>query len=124
MPSSVTSVYVEKAVEDAYKRLIYLSIENEVRNAITEKAEEQAIKVFRENLRNLLMQPPIKGKTVLGLDPAYRTGCKLAVVDETGKVLDTAVIYPTSLGYGIEDVRNRKLGDMRKKIEEKGMENI
>ncbi|NSW90764.1 MAG: RNA-binding transcriptional accessory protein [Firmicutes bacterium] len=104
-PPSVTSVYVEKAVEDAYKRLIYPSIENEVRNAITEKAEEQAMKVFRENLRNLLMQPPVKGKTVLGLDPAYRTGCKLAVVDETGKVLDTAVVYPTPPQNKVEEAK-------------------
>ncbi|HHV97161.1 MAG TPA: RNA-binding transcriptional accessory protein [Clostridiaceae bacterium] len=94
-PPSPTSIYVEKAVEDAYKRLIYPSMENEIRNIITEKAEEQAIKVFKENLKNLLLQPPIKGKIVMGIDPAYRTGCKIAVVDETGKVLDTAVIYPT-----------------------------
>jgi len=94
-PSSITSKYVEMAAEDSYKRLIAPSIENEVRNDLTQSAQEQAIKVFAENLRNLLLQPPVKGKVVLGLDPAYRTGCKLAVVDETGKVLDTAVIYPT-----------------------------
>jgi len=92
---SITSEYVARAAEDSYYRLIAPSIENEVRNELTEAAEEQAMKVFAENLRNLLLQPPVKGKVVLGLDPAYRTGCKIAVVDETGKVLDTAVIYPT-----------------------------
>lgn len=93
--SSVTTEYVERAVEDSYKRLIAPSIENEVRSELTEAAEEQAMKVFAENLRNLLMQPPVKGRVVLGLDPAYRTGCKIAVVDDTGKVLATTVIYPT-----------------------------
>lgn len=94
-PPAVTSEYVERALEDSYSRLIYPSIEREVRNELTEKAEEQAIKVFSENLRNLLLQPPVKGRVVLGLDPAYRTGCKIAIVDDTGKVLDTTVIYPT-----------------------------
>ncbi len=92
---SITSVYVEKAVDDSYKRLIAPSIENEVRNELTEAAGEQAMKVFAENLRMLLLQPPVKGRVVLGLDPAYRTGCKIAVVDDTGKVLATTVIYPT-----------------------------
>lgn len=82
-------------IEDAYKRLIASSIEREVRNEMTEKAEEKAIEVFAENLRNLLLQPPVKGKVVLGVDPAYRTGCKLAVVDDTGKMLEIAVTYPT-----------------------------
>ena len=82
------------AIEDGYKRLIQPSIEREVRNELTEKAEEQAIHIFSENLRKLLLQPPLKGKIVLGVDPAYRTGCKLAVVDETGKVLYINVIYP------------------------------
>jgi uncharacterized protein len=85
---------VAEAIEDAYKRYIAPSIEREVRNELTERAEEQAIHVFAENLRNLLLQPPLKGKVVLGIDPAYRTGCKLAVVDETGKVLHIDVIYP------------------------------
>jgi protein Tex len=85
---------VLEAIEDAYKRLIQPSIEREIRNELTEKGEEQAIHIFSENLRNLLLQPPLKGKMVLGLDPAYRTGCKLAVVDETGKVLKIDVIYP------------------------------
>jgi len=92
---SIFTEIIEKAVEDAYKRLIVPSIENEIRGILTEEASEQAIKVFSENLRNLLLQPPVKGKIVLGLDPAYRTGCKLAVVNEIGKVLHTDVIYPT-----------------------------
>ncbi len=83
------------SVEDAWERLIYPSIERETRNELTEKAEEQAMVVFRENLRSLLMQPPVQNKVVLGLDPAYRTGCKISVVDSTGKALDTTVIYPT-----------------------------
>lgn len=85
---------VLSAIEDGYKRLIQPSIEREIRNELTEKAEEQAILIFAENLRNLLLQPPLKGKVVLGVDPAYRTGCKLAVVDETGKLLHVDVIYP------------------------------
>ncbi|MBP3041006.1 RNA-binding transcriptional accessory protein [Bacillaceae bacterium Marseille-Q3522] len=92
--ASITADTVAEAVEDAYKRLIQPSIEREIRNELTEKAEEQAIHIFSENLRNLLLQPPLKGKVVLGVDPAYRTGCKLAVVDETGKVLHIDVIYP------------------------------
>lgn len=84
------------AAEDSYKRLIAPAIEREIRNDLTEKAEEGAMKVFGKNLEQLLMQPPIAGQTVLGWDPAFRTGCKLAVVDSTGKVLDTAVVYPTA----------------------------
>lgn len=91
--SSAAPIVVE-AIEDAYKRLIAPSIERDVRNELTERAEERAIHIFAENLRNLLLQPPLKGKVVLGVDPAYRTGCKLAVVDETGKVLHIDVIYP------------------------------
>lgn len=82
-------------LEGSYKRLIEPSIEREIRNQLTEKAEEQAISVFSQNLKQLLLQPPLKGKIILGVDPAYRTGCKLAVIDETGKVLDIGVIYPT-----------------------------
>jgi protein Tex len=93
-PNSITAPVVMEAIEDSYKRLISSSIEREIRNELTEKAEEQAIHIFSENLRNLLLQPPLKGKVVLGVDPAYRTGCKLAVVDETGKVLTIGVIYP------------------------------
>ena len=83
------------AGDDAYSRLIFPSLEREIRSELTETAAENAMKVFAVNLKQLLMQPPVKGKTVLGLDPGYRTGCKVAVVDDTGKVLDTAVIYPT-----------------------------
>ena len=86
---------LREAGDDAYSRLIFPSIEREIRAELTETAAENAIKVFAVNLKQLLMQPPVKGKTVLGLDPGYRTGCKVAVVDGTGKVLDTAVIYPT-----------------------------
>jgi len=93
-PSAVKEL-LEAAIADACRRLLFPSIEREVRAALTEKAEEQAIKIFAGNLRNLLLQPPVKGKTVLGIDPAYRTGCKLAVVDETGKLLDVDVIHPT-----------------------------
>ncbi|WP_163971793.1 Tex family protein [Oceanobacillus halotolerans] len=88
--------YVQEAIEDSYKRLIQPSIEREIRNNLTEKAEEQAIDVFSKNLKNLLLQPPLKGKTVLGVDPAFRTGCKLAVVDETGKMHEVGVMYPTA----------------------------
>lgn len=83
------------AIEDAWKRLLYPSLEREIRSELTEKAQEQAMVVFRENLKNLLMQPPVRNKVVLGLDPAYRTGCKISVVDGTGKVLATTVVYPT-----------------------------
>ncbi|MFD1335563.1 Tex family protein [Oceanobacillus iheyensis] len=87
---------LKAAVEDSYKRLIQPSIEREIRNELTEKAEAQAIEVFSVNLKNLLLQPPLKGKVVLSVDPAFRTGCKLAVVDETGKVHHIGVIYPTA----------------------------
>ena len=90
-----SSNLVKNACDDAYQRLIYPSIEREVRNDLTDNASESAMKVFAVNLKQLLMQAPVKGKVVLGLDPGYRTGCKVAVVDHTGKVLDTAVIYPT-----------------------------
>ncbi len=93
--ASACSTLVQQACDDAYSRLIYPSIEREVRAELTESASEEAIKLFGVNLRQLLMAPPVKGKTAIGLDPGYRTGCKLAVVDQTGKVLDTAVIYPT-----------------------------
>ena len=92
---SITTPCVKAAVADAYKRLIHPSIEREVRNYLTENAQEQAIKMFDVNLRPLLMQPPVKDKVTMGFDPAYRTGCKIAVVDGTGKVLDTTVVYPT-----------------------------
>ena len=94
--NSITSPVLEEVVKDSYSRLIAPAIEREIRNLLTEQAEEGAIRVFGKNLEQLLMQPPIAGQTVLGWDPAFRTGCKLAVVDPTGKVLDTVVIYPTA----------------------------
>ncbi len=95
--------YVKDAVIDGYERLIAPSIQNEVRSDITAAAQEQAIKVFGENLRNLLLQAPVKGKVVMGFDPAYRTGCKIAVVGENGEVLDTTVVYPTPPQSKTED---------------------
>ena len=94
--NAYTTPILKEAIEDSYKRLIAPAIEREIRNELTEKAEDGAISVFGKNLEQLLMQPPIANKVVLGWDPAFRTGCKLAVVDETGKVLDTTVIYPTA----------------------------
>ena len=91
-----TTPYLKAAVADSYERLIAPAIEREIRNALTESAQEGAIRVFGKNLEQLLMQPPIRGQVVLGWDPAFRTGCKLAVVDATGKVLDTVVIFPTA----------------------------
>ncbi|MGG3941233.1 Tex family protein [Peribacillus psychrosaccharolyticus] len=91
---SKSAGFVTEAIEDSFKRLIFPSIEREIRKELTEKAEDQAIHIFSENLRNLLLQPPLKGKVILALDPAFRTGCKLAVLDETGKVIDISVIYP------------------------------
>ena len=93
--NSYTEPYLKEAIADSYQRLIAPAIEREIRNELTENAEDGAINVFGRNLKQLLMQPPIAGKVVLGWDPAFRTGCKLAVVDETGKVLDTTVVYPT-----------------------------
>lgn len=93
--NSESSEFVKKACDDGYTRLIYPSIEREVRAALTENAAEGAIKVFKENLRQLLLQPPIKNTVTLGFDPGFRTGCKIAVVDETGKVLETGVVHPT-----------------------------
>jgi uncharacterized protein len=98
-----TSPLLKTTIEDSYKRLIAPAIEREIRNDLTEKAEEGAIKVFAKNLEQLLMQPPIADQVVLGWDPAFRTGCKLAVVDSTGKVLDTTVIYPTAPQNKVEE---------------------
>lgn len=111
---SAAAVYVEEAVIDGYKRLIQPSIEREIRKALTENAEERAIHIFSENLRHLLLQPPLKGKVVLGVDPAYRTGCKLAVIDETGKVLDIAVIYPTPPHNKVAEARKKVLSFIEK----------
>ena len=98
-----TSPALKETVEDSYDRLIAPAIERDIRGSLTEKAEAGAIKVFAKNLEQLLMQPPIEGRVVLGWDPAFRTGCKLAVVDETGKVLDTVVIYPTAPQNKVEE---------------------
>ncbi len=101
----VTSPILEEVIADSYDRLIAPAIEREIRNELTEKAEDGAISVFGKNLEQLLLQPPIRGKVVLGWDPAFRTGCKLAVVDETGKVLDTKVIYPTAPQNKVEQAK-------------------
>ena len=100
---------LERAGKDAYKRLIFPSLEREIRNLMTDRASEQAIKMFEVNLKPYLMQPPLKGKRILGLDPAYRTGCKIAVIDESGNVLDTTVVYPTPPQERIEEAREKLL---------------
>lgn len=96
---------LKETIEDSYKRLVAPAVEREIRNELTEKAEDGAIKVFGRNLEQLLMQPPIAGRNVLGWDPAFRTGCKLAVVDSTGKVLDTTVVYPTAPQNKVEETK-------------------
>ncbi|MGG2067505.1 Tex family protein [Bacillus sp. S14(2024)] len=106
--------YVQEAIEDGYKRLIQPSIEREIRKELTEVAEEQAIHIFSENLRNLLLQPPMKGKIVLAVDPAYRTGCKLAVVDDTGKVLHIDVIYPHPPAQKYEEAKKKCISILEK----------
>lgn len=103
------SMYYEplsKVIEDSYKRLIEPSIEREIRNDLTERSEEKAIKVFGKNAKQLLLQPPIKGMTVMGFDPAYRTGCKIAVIDKTGKLLATTTVYPTEPQNDVEGAKN------------------
>ena len=112
-----TTPILAEVIADSYKRLIAPAIEREIRNALTEKAQEGAIKVFGSNLEQLLMQPPIMGQTVLGWDPAFRTGCKLAVVDATGKVLDTVVIYPTAPQNKVEESKRT----VKKLIEKYGI---
>ena len=111
--SNFTGV-IKEAVEDGYHRLIKPAIEREIRNSLTEKAEDGAITVFGQNLKQLLMQPPITGRTVLGWDPAFRTGCKLAVVDETGKVLYTTVIFPTAPQNKVEESKKTVLDIIEK----------
>ena len=119
-PGSAAMEFVKDAAEDAYDRLIYPSLEREMRTALTEKASEGAIGQFALNLKPLLMQPPVKGKVTMGLDPGYRMGCKVAVVDGTGKVLDTAVVYPT---YG-ERQKNEAIAALSKLIHKHGVEHI
>ena len=115
--NEIVTLVLEEAVTDSYKRLIAPAIEREIRNELTEQAEDGAIKVFGKNLEQLLMQPPIAGKTVLGWDPAFRTGCKLAVVDPTGKVLDTKVIYPTAPQNKVEEAKR----EVKKLIQKYGI---
>ena len=119
-PGSAAMDLVKSAAEDAYDRLIYPSLEREVRNLLTEKAGEGAIGQFALNLKPLLMQPPVKGRVTMGLDPGYRMGCKVAVVDGTGKALDTAVVYPT---YG-ERQKNEAIAALAKLIRKYGVEHI
>lgn len=104
-PGSISTAFVIAAAEDAYSRLIFPSVEREIRNELTDMASENSIKMFAQNLKPLLMQPPVKNKVTLGFDPAYRTGCKLAVVDGTGKVLETGVVYPTPPANKTEEAR-------------------
>lgn len=103
--NSPTFEYLNLSIEDGYKRLLYPSIEREIRSNLTERAEEEAIKVFSLNLEPLLMQPPIKGKMIMAIDPGYRTGCKVAIIDETGKYLDHEVVYPTEPQNQIEKTK-------------------
>ena len=112
--SSDTADILREVIADSYKRLIAPSLEREIRNDLTEKAEEAAIGVFRENLRQLLLQPPISGKVVLALDPAYRTGCKIAVIDATGKPLETTVVYPTPPQNKTVEAEKKLLGLIEK----------
>lgn len=117
---SQTKEILLETIEDSYKRLIAPSIERELRNDLTEKAQESAIKVFSENLKQLLLQPPIKDKLVLALDPAFRTGCKIAVIDQTGKVLDTTVVYPTPPQNKTEEAKKK----LKELIQKHGVELI
>ncbi len=112
--NSSCSTLVKEAVEDSYKRLIFPSVETEIRNMLTEKASDSAIEVFGNNLEPLIMQPPVKNRVCMGFDPAYRTGCKIAVCDETGKVLDTTVVYPTPPQNKKEEAK-KTLTDLIKK---------
>ena len=119
-PGSAAMEFVKSAAEDAHDRLIFPSLEREVRNQLTEQADEGAIGQFALNLKPLLMQPPVKGKVTMGLDPGYRMGCKVAVVDGTGKMLDTAVVYPT---YG-ERQKNEAIAALATLIKKHGVEHI
>lgn len=106
-PGTKSTTYVELAIEDGYKRLLYPSIEREIRNDLKEKAEDEAIKVFALNLKPLLMQAPIKGKNVIAIDPGFRTGCKVAVIDDTGKLLENTTIFPTEPQNKIEESKKK-----------------
>ena len=111
---SISSDFVSTCAEDAYSRLIFPSVEREIRNELTDMASEQAIHMFGLNLKPLLMQPPVKNKVTMGFDPAYRTGCKIAVVDETGKVLETGVVYPTPPHNKTEEAKKILAGMIRR----------
>ena len=119
-PGSAAMEFVKAAAEDAYDRLIYPSLEREMRAALTDKASEGAIKMFALNLKPLLMQPPVKGHVTMGLDPGYAHGCKVAVIDATGKVLDTTVVYPT---YG-ERQKNKAITKLAQLVKKHGVEHI
>ncbi|ERJ10950.1 Tex family protein [Haloplasma contractile] len=119
---SEVTPYIKSAIEDGYKRLLKNSIEREIRSELKDKAEDQAINIFSENVRNLLLQPPMKGKVVLGVDPAFRTGCKLAVVNDTGKVLDISVIYPHEKYKG-ETIKDDRVSKAKKTVQDKLIEN-
>ena len=119
-PGSAAMEFVKAAAEDAYDRLIYPSLEREMRAALTDKASEGAIKMFALNLKPLLMQPPVKGHVTMGLDPGYAHGCKVAVIDATGKVLDTTVVYPT---YG-ERQKNEAITKLAQLVKKHGVEHI
>ena len=119
-PGSAAMEFVKAAAEDAYDRLIYPSLEREMRAALTDKASEGAIKMFALNLKPLLMQPPVKGHVTMGLDPGYAHGCKVAVIDATGKVLDTTVVYPT---YG-ERQKNEAITKLSQLVKKHGVEHI
>ena len=114
MKPSAFDKEMSEAIEDSYGRLIFPSIEREVRNELTDKANEQAIKMFEVNLKPLLMQPPLKGKVIIGLDPAYRTGCKIAVIDQSGNMLDHTVIFPTPPQNKTEEAKRVMLGLIKK----------
>lgn len=114
MKPSAFDKEMSEAIEDSYDRLIFPSIESEVRNELTDKANEQAIKMFEVNLKPLLMQPPLKGKVIIGLDPAYRTGCKIAVIDQSGNMLDHTVIFPTPPQNKTEEAKRVMLGLIKK----------
>ena len=105
---------LEETIEDSFKRLIEPSIEREIRSDLTEKAETQAIKVFGKNAKQLLLAAPLKGLTVMGFDPAYRTGCKIAVIDETGKLLATTTVYPTEPQNDVEGAKKELIALIKK----------
>ena len=111
---SGTKMYIETAIEDGLKRLVMPSIEREVRNELTATGEQHAVDIFAENLRKLLLQPPLKGRVILGLDPAFRTGCKMAVIDHSGQFIDKGVIYPHPPQKKIEDAKNAVLNTIEK----------